>query len=70
MNQLNKIEIELVDNLIKEIFKKKKIILTTGIFEFKYSKFFNEKYKVYNLENLLNNDLEVKKEIIIIENCP
>ena len=70
MNQLNKIEIELVDNLINEIFKKKKIILTTGIFDFKYSNFFNEKYRSYNLENLLNNDLDYKNEIIIIEKLP
>ena len=42
MNQLNKKELDTVDNLINNIFKKKKIILTTGIFDFKYTNYFKK----------------------------
>ena len=70
MNQLNKNEIDAVDNLINDIFKKKKIILTTGIFDFKYTSYFKKKYKSINFNNLNNSQLNIKNEIIMIEKLP
>ena len=70
MNQLNNDELENINSLIKDLSKKFKIILTTGIYPFKYENYFNEKYKNYNYDDLLKNNLKVNDNQIMIKNMP
>ena len=70
MNQLNNEELENINSLIKDLSKKFKIILTTGIYPFKYENYFNEKYKNYNYDDLLKNNLKVNDNQIMIKNMP
>jgi len=70
MNQLNNDELENINSLIKNLSKKFKIILTTGIYSFKYENYFNEKYKNYNYDDLLKNNLKVNDNQIMIKNMP
>ena len=70
MNQLDFEELESINSLINNLSKKLKIFLTTGIFPFKYEDYFNEKFKNYNYEDLLKNNLKVNDNQIIIKNMP
>ena len=70
MNQLNNDELENINTLIKNLSKKLKIVLTTGIYSFKYENYFDQKYKNYNYEDLLKNNLNVDENQIILKNMP
>lgn len=59
-----------IDFLINELSKKIKVIITTGIFEFKYSDYFFNKYKNYNYNDLLINHFNESESIVIIKKMP